>query len=221
MEITIPAGLKEKLLTKVDEYQKTKGDIDVQWLIQQGTELMANLEPALFYRMNYFAKELKMPVWLVISNLLIDNWARQAASVELGGPNDMVLPCFIRDDESTRTGEALFDFLKAYYKQEITLEKESRKRQLQEQIRQHPELQTILQGVYESMGGGDLKPNVDVDEKGNIISIEAADRLQRAALIEKLPPKLQDLARRNSEKIEAMHAEALREVEKQKPEKTS
>ena len=76
------------------------------------------LEAPLMDRLEIYAEALGIPVNLVIQNLLINQWAKEAAEHELEVPTTFLQ--FMRTgDGDTITGEALFYALKSIYKQEI------------------------------------------------------------------------------------------------------
>jgi len=98
---------------------------ELQDSIQQGIELMLKMDSVLRLRMIRYAERLGIPLWLVIQNILISDFARSAALARVKGPGAPQLHLeFIKDEspdgkQITRTGDDLFQFLLEIYEQEL------------------------------------------------------------------------------------------------------
>lgn len=83
------------------------------------------LDTDLLFRLKYYSDTFNIPLRLVVQNLLIKEWARCAAIIEVEGANpSRVLPEFqwdVSEDGSKKlvTGEELFNRLVALYVQEL------------------------------------------------------------------------------------------------------
>ena len=94
-------------------------------LMEQGKMLFSQIDPSLLSRLRIFSEGLEIPMWLVIQNLLIDQWARTAARAKVeGGFVHRLLPEFAEETledgtERLVTGEALFRSLVDWYEQEL------------------------------------------------------------------------------------------------------
>lgn len=112
-------------------------------LREQGMMVFSKMPDGLLHRLKWFSEALEIPVWQVVHNLLIDQWARTAARAEVeGGFVHRLLPEFAKETlgdgtEGLVTGEALFKALVDFYVNEEKLktqdeELEKRMRDLNE-----------------------------------------------------------------------------------------
>jgi len=86
--------------------------------------ILSKMDTNVLVRIKYFADELKMPSYLVVQNIIIDHWARQAARILVEGASPhRMLPEFPKEvsdgKENVVTGEALFNSLVETYKREL------------------------------------------------------------------------------------------------------
>ena len=94
-------------------------------LIEQGKRLFFQMDSSLLNRIQIFSEGLGIEPWLVIQNLLIDQWARTAAKAKVeGGFVRRLLPEFAKEvledgTEKVVTGEPLFSSLVQWYEQEL------------------------------------------------------------------------------------------------------
>jgi len=90
---------------------------------------IALLDTDLLFRLKYFSDTFNIPYRLVVQNLLIKEWAKCAAIVEVeGGSPSRAFPEFAKEvledgTERVITGEALFNSLVETYKRELTEQK--------------------------------------------------------------------------------------------------
>jgi hypothetical protein len=86
---------------------------------------IALLDTDLLFRLKYFSDTFNIPLRLVVQNLLIKEWARCAAIIEVEGANShRMLPEFSKElsedgKENVVTGEDLFNSLVEVYKKEL------------------------------------------------------------------------------------------------------
>ena len=94
--------------------------------MEQGLALMANMDASVLYRVRSFPQGLELPVWLVVQNTLISEWARKGAKIEVQGPEGFrILHQFTwsggdRDSEKPMTSFELFEYLVQTYSSELT-----------------------------------------------------------------------------------------------------
>ena len=87
--------------------------------------ILSKMDTNVLVRIKYFADELKIPSYLVVQNIIIDHWARQAARILVEGANPhRMLPEFPKEvfdngTEQVVTGEPLFNSLVETYKREL------------------------------------------------------------------------------------------------------
>jgi hypothetical protein len=100
-----------------------------QKLTNQNEEILTKMDASVVARLRYFSENLDIPLWMVIQNIIISDWARKAARVEIEGAHpSRPLPEFVRsgsdkDNMKTLTGSELFDHLTQIYKQELSATK--------------------------------------------------------------------------------------------------
>ncbi len=104
---------------------------DKQELAHQVNELALNMDESLAQRLLFFSEGLKMPLWIIIQNFLLADWARRCASFEVveGGAPPRIMPEFVKEvldngEEKVITGGQLWDNLFNDYKKELTDQKE-------------------------------------------------------------------------------------------------
>jgi len=91
-------------------------------LEQEARAVFENMPSPLFCRLKFFAEGLGLPLWQVIHNLLIDQWARRAAEAKVrGGYNPRPLFEFQSRGcpSNLLTGELLFRNLVQQYESEL------------------------------------------------------------------------------------------------------
>jgi hypothetical protein len=120
MQLNISDEIETKLEAKAQECE-----VDPDWLISEGLNLMANFDPSVLIRMRYFSDGLSIPLWQVIQNILISDWARKSARMRVEGPGSQELPEFTKETfsdgiERVKTGQDLFNWLKQAYIDELT-----------------------------------------------------------------------------------------------------
>jgi len=125
--------------------QQLKKQSDTDKLIQQGAVLFLNMDSSLLHRLQIFSEELEIPLWMVIQNTLISDWARKAARIEVEGPDQYrLLPEFITDilddgTEEPRTGEYLFNTLVQTYKRELKHLRNKKQKEVSEAMQKQQE----------------------------------------------------------------------------------
>ena len=98
--------------------------------LEQGcNDLAVNMDDSLAQRLMLFSEQLQMPLWLIIQNLLLADWARRCASFEVEGFSPpRIIPEFAREQledgtEQVITGESLWNSLVEVYKKELIAQK--------------------------------------------------------------------------------------------------
>jgi hypothetical protein len=193
-------NINEELMQQLED-KGQECEVSRDWLVSEGLNLMANIDASLLVRIRFFADGLGIEPWLVIQNILISEWARNAARIKVNGhdPARLLLE-FSRDvyldgTEKVKTGDDLFNTLFEIYKRQFTLERQDRELRLREQAAKHPELQTPPK----------------FDDIGYVPSVEEASRRHTLDLIEKLPPAMADAALRDLKKTEEERAKLLQQ----------
>jgi hypothetical protein len=102
---------------------------EYQEAMQTGIDLMINMDPVLRLRMQEYAKKLDIPLWIVIQNILLKDWAKKMADILVNGPQPGKLaPEFSRKKQANGnieavTGKELYEFLLKTYKKELLQQK--------------------------------------------------------------------------------------------------
>lgn len=97
---------------------------DAKEIVQQFIELSLKMDSTLMVRMKHYAERLGIPLWLVIQNILISDFARKTARIMVEGASpNRELPEFVKsvfEDgiKEIKTGDDLFKYLVEIYKRE-------------------------------------------------------------------------------------------------------
>ena len=183
MSQTITIELSDELVNRAQELE-----INYKDFFWEGVKVISQMDKTVLYRLVSISKGLDIPLYLVIQNLLISEWARKAASREVIHPGQL-LPEFAKEvlDDGTKnliTGEQLFNNLFSIYKEELmtpeqTAEADSRMAKLNKY--KLPSEQAV---TYEELS-----------------------RRQKVAEIAQLPPKVQAAERKAEERQRAWQKE--------------
>lgn len=107
---------------EIDEKAKALGMSRAAFVLN-AVETFMGFDTVFYKRIEEYAKNLNIPTWLVMQNMLIKRMAKEAADYEVWGPSQHLLEEFMFTSQGPITGEELFDNLKEMYAKEAGEEK--------------------------------------------------------------------------------------------------
>ncbi len=128
MPKTVAVVLSDDQKAKLEKKSKELG-LTLSEIIRGGLDLFLELDPVVVEKVKTYAAAFGMPEGGIISNTLIDRFARDAARLEVQGPSTRILLEFVTESGPSGkrivTGGELFANLTASYIQEYENEKEA------------------------------------------------------------------------------------------------
>jgi len=113
LQANIPVGA-DFTIADIDEKAKELG-IERTELVIKAVEIYLNLHDIVINRVNKLAKELQVPEYLILNNLVLENMGINKANIELKGKGYQGSTPFVivTDELGTRimTGEELIEFI--------------------------------------------------------------------------------------------------------------
>lgn len=97
-------------LADIDAKAKKLGLTRTEFLLKS-LEMMMGFDLVLIKKCEELSRSLKIPMWLVIQNMLIERFAEDGAKAELGAKR-IVYEEFMFTSDGVITGEELFEILK-------------------------------------------------------------------------------------------------------------
>lgn len=121
ISVRIPNGNKWNL--KDIEEKSQKYGMEKSEFILAAIDMLMNFDEVFFKKIQSYAKGLNIPEYIVLQNMVINQFAKEAAEEAAYGPLRKVLHEFVHvtDEKGPRTltGEELFNVLKDLHLQEI------------------------------------------------------------------------------------------------------
>lgn len=109
-------------LEEIDEAAK-RYDMNRTELTMLGLEMLMSFDEEFYNRLKVYSDSMRIPMWLVIQNMLIKRMAEEQAEKDIWGDAPRMLPEFMFTVDGPLTGEALFNTL-----YEAKLQEEATKR---------------------------------------------------------------------------------------------